>query len=101
MDDEVARGATSGNGKKREREAGCGQTGGDNETRSETNDATAMHTAVEQAPVSGIPTATPAQVTNKRHKSAASTSDIDPSSGCPYLPVLLGWIQNEYQSPRC
>ena len=75
--DEVAGGASSGKGKKRGRAAGGGQTGGDNETRSATKDATA--TAVEQAPLSGIPTATPAQVTNKRHKSTASTSDIDPS----------------------
>ena len=57
--DNVAGGASGGNGKKREREAGCGQTSRDNETRSETNDATAM--AVAQAPVSGIPPATPAQ----------------------------------------
>ena len=64
--DDVAGGARGGNGKKREREAGGGQTGGDNETRSETNDATAM--TVAQTPASDIPTATPAQVTNKRHK---------------------------------
>ena len=40
--DGEAGGASGGNGKKREREAGGGQTGGDNETRSETNDVTAM-----------------------------------------------------------
>ena len=75
--DEVAGGASSGNGKKREREAGCGQTYGDNETRSETNDATAM--TVEQAPESSTPTATPAQVTSKRHKTTASTPSIETS----------------------
>ena len=80
--DEVAGGASSCKGKKRERAAGGGQTGGDNESRSEANDATAI--AVEQAPLSGIPTATPAQVANKRHKSTASTSNIHPSRGCPY-----------------
>ena len=68
---------TYGYGKKREREAGGGQTGRDNETRSETNDATAM--TVAKAPASGIPTATPAQVTNKRHKTTASTPSIEPS----------------------
>ena len=52
-----------------ERAAGGGQTGGNDETTSATNDATA--TAVEQTPLSGMPTATPAQVTNKRHKSTA------------------------------
>ena len=62
----AAGGESGGNGRKREREAGGGQTGRDDETRSETNDATAM--TVAQAPASGIPTATPAQVTNKRHK---------------------------------
>ena len=78
--DEAAGGASSGKGKKRERAAGGWQTGGDNESRSEANDAT----ATEQAPLSGIPTATPAQVANKRHKSTASTSNIHPSRGCPY-----------------
>ena len=50
---------------------------GDNKTRSVTKDATA--TAVEQEPLSGIWTAAPAQVTNKLHKSTASTSGIVPS----------------------
>ena len=75
---EVALGASTG--KKRERAAGGGQTGGDNETRSVTKDATA--TAIEQTPLSGIPAVTPAQVMNKRHKSTkstASTLDIVPS----------------------
>ena len=75
--DEVAGGVSSGTGKKRERAAGGGQTGWDNETRSVTKDATA--TVVEHAPLAGIPTVTPAQVMNKRHKSTASTSDIVPS----------------------
>ena len=74
---EVAGGAGRGTGKKRERAAGGGQTGGDNETRSVTKDATA--TVLEHAPLAGIPTVTPAQVMNKRHKSTASTSDIVPS----------------------
>ena len=67
--DDVAGGASGGNGTKRECEADGGQTGGDNETRSETNDATAM--TVAQAPASDIPTVMPAQVTNKRHKTTA------------------------------
>ena len=64
--DGEAGGASGGNGKKREREAGRGQTGRDNETRSGTNDTTAK--TVAQAPESSTPTATPAKVTNKRHK---------------------------------
>ena len=52
--DGEAGGASGGNGKKREREAGGGQTGRDNETRSETNDATAK--TVAQAPESSTPT---------------------------------------------
>ena len=54
-----------------------GQTGRDNETRSETNDATAK--TVEQARKSSTPTATPAQVTSKRHKTTASTPSIETS----------------------
>ena len=73
----IAGGASGGNDKKREREAGGGQTGRNNETRSETNDATAM--TVEQAPESSTPTATPAQVTSKRHKTTASTPSIETS----------------------
>ena len=75
--DGEAGGASGGNGKKREREAGGGQTGRDNETRSETNDATAK--TVAQAPESSTPTATPAQVTSKRHKTTASTPSIETS----------------------
>ena len=64
-------------GERGEQRAETRMHGRPGEIRSVTKDATA--TAVEQAPLSGIPTATPAQVTNKRHKSTASTSDIDPS----------------------
>ena len=75
--DGIAGGASGGNDKKREREAGGGQAGGDNETRSETNDATAK--TVAQAPESSTPTVTPAQVTSKRHKTTASTPNIETS----------------------
>ena len=73
----IAGGASGRNGKKREREAGGGQTGRDNETQSETNDATAK--TVAQTPESSTPTATPAQATSKRHKTTASTLSIDTS----------------------
>ena len=66
--------ASRDTGKKCEREAGGGQTGRGNEARSATNDATAA--AVEQTPLSSNPAVTPAQATNKLHKSMASTSDI-------------------------
>ena len=75
--DGEAGGASGGNVKKREREAGGGQTGRDNETRSGTNDATAK--TVAQTPESSTPTATPAQVTSKRHKTTASTPSIETS----------------------
>ena len=75
--DGIAGGASGGNGKKRERRAGGGQTWSDNETRSETNDATAK--TVAQAPESSTPTGTPAQVTSKRHKTTASTPSIETS----------------------
>ena len=69
--------ASGDTGKKRTREAGSEQTGWGNEARSETNDATA--TAVEQTPSLRNPAGTPAHVTNKRHRSTASTTDIDHS----------------------
>ena len=70
----AAAGASRGTDKKCTREAGSEQAGGGDEARSETNDATA--TVVEQTPLLRIPAGTPAHVTNKRHKSTASVTDI-------------------------
>ena len=75
--DSVAEGASGGNGTKRERETGGGQIGGDDEARSETNDAIAK--TVAQTPESSIPTVTSVQVTSKRHKTTARTPSIDTS----------------------
>ena len=50
------------------------KTSWDNKTRSVTKDAIA--TAVEQTPLLSISAGMPAQVTNKRHKSTASATDI-------------------------
>ena len=75
--DGVAGGAGGGNGTKREREAGGGQIGGDDEARSETKAATAK--TVAQTPESSIPTVTSVQATSKRHKTTARTPSIDTS----------------------